>query len=238
MSVWIFLSGILAPALFWIGYFTYKDRFRPEPFTRMGVSYLLGIASALGCVLVLQLILPLLGLPYDPSPLMEGDRLSWLLYSVGITGMAEESFKFLPYVFIVLRFPSFDENTDGILYASFIALGFATYENILYLPYLEGFELFGRAFASPLTHTIFASIWGYTVGLAHMRGRSRVRAAVIGLILAGTCHGLFNFLTTSSGLRVLGSFLILAVWIWRIRFLEREGRVARISGETKPGVSN
>ena len=221
MSVWIFLSGILAPALFWIGYFTYKDRFRPEPFTRMGVSYLLGIASALACVHTLRLALPLLGLPFDPSSLMEGDRLSWLLYSVGITGMTEEAFKFLPFVIIVLRFPSFDEKTDGILYACFIALGFATYENILYLPHLEGFELFGRAFASPLTHTIFASIWGYMVGLAHMRDRSRIRSAVTGLFLAGACHGLFNFLTTSAELRILGSLLILVVWIWQIRVLER-----------------
>jgi RsiW-degrading membrane proteinase PrsW (M82 family) len=168
MSVWIILSGILAPALFWVGYFYYQDRFRPEPLTRMGTAYLLGIASALGCVYALRLA-PLFGLPFDPSALLEGDRLSYLLYSVGITGMMEELFKFLPFGFIVLRFPSFDERTDGILYASFIALGFATYENILYLPHLEGFELFGRAFASPLTHTIFSSIWGYTVGLAYMR---------------------------------------------------------------------
>ncbi len=187
----------------------------------------LGIAAALGCVYALRLA-PLFGLPFDPSALLEGDRLSYLLYSVGITGMMEELFKFLPFGFIVLRFPSFDERTDGILYASFIALGFATYENILYLPHMEGFELFGRAFASPLTHTIFSSIWGYTVGLAYMRGRSRIRAAVIGLILAGTCHGLFNFLTTSAELRVLGSLLILAVWIWRIRILERSAKRDRL----------
>jgi RsiW-degrading membrane proteinase PrsW (M82 family) len=221
MSVWLILSGILAPALFWLGYFTYKDRFQPEPFTRMGTSYLLGIAAALACVFTLRLFLPPLGLPHDPSALMEGDRLSWLLYSVGITGMIEEMFKFLPFGLIVLRFPCFDERTDGIIYASFIALGFATYENILYLPHLEGFELFGRAFASPLTHTIFSSIWGYAVGSAYMQRRSQIRAALIGLALAGTCHGLFNFLTTSPGLRVLGSLLILVVWIWRIRFLER-----------------
>ncbi|MGB2907612.1 MAG: PrsW family glutamic-type intramembrane protease [Candidatus Aminicenantaceae bacterium] len=221
MSVWLILSGILAPALFWLGYFTYKDRFQPEPLTRMGTSYMLGIAAALACAHTLRLILPILGLPDDPSALMEGDRLSWLLYSVGITGIVEEMFKFLPFAYIVLRFPSFDELSDGVIYASIIALGFASYENTLYLPYLEGFELFGRAFASPLTHTIFSSIWGYAVGSAHMQGRSQIRAALIGLALAGTCHGLFNFLTTSPELRVLSSILILAVWIWRIRFLER-----------------
>ncbi len=231
MTVWIIISGIFTPALFWIGYFYTKDRYRPEPLIRIGVSYLLGIAAALACAHTLRLALPPLGLPYDPSALMEADRLSWLLYSVGITGIVEEMFKFLPFAFLVLRFPSFNERSDGVIYASFIALGFASYENILYLPTLEGFALFGRAFASPLTHTIFASIWGYAVGSAHMMNRSRVRAAVIGLILAGLCHGLFNYLTTSPGLRVLGSLLILGVWIWRIRFLERS------TGSDKPQAS-
>lgn len=220
MSVWIILSGIAAPALFWIGYFIYKDRFKPEPLLRIGAAYLLGLAAAAACVYALR-ALPLFGLPYDPSALMESDRLGFLFYSVGITGLAEELFKFLPFLVFVIRFPSFDEKTDGILYACFIALGFASLENILILPHLEGFDLVGRAIASPLTHTIFSSIWGYAVGMAHISGRPLLRPALIGLFLAALCHGLFNFLTTSVVLHVFSALLILGVWIWRICFLER-----------------
>mgnify|MGYP000137356820 CR=1 FL=1 len=141
MSVWIILSGIAAPALFWIGYFVYKDRFQPEPLLRIGAAYLLGLAAAAACVYALR-VLPLIGLPYDPSALMESDRLGFLFYSVGITGLAEELFKFLPFWLFVIRFPSFDEKTDGILYACFIALGFASLENILILrDYKESIHL-------------------------------------------------------------------------------------------------
>jgi RsiW-degrading membrane proteinase PrsW (M82 family) len=219
MSPWILFSGILAPALFWASYFYAKDRFQPEPLTRIGTAYLLGIGSALLCVQALR-VLPFLHLPYDPSGWMEGNRLRFLLYSVGITGLAEEFFKFLPFRIFVLRFRCFDEKTDGILYASFIALGFSSLENILYLPHLSGLELFGRAFASPLTHTIFSSIWGYTVGVAHISGGSRGKAAALGLGLAALSHGLFNFFTTSASLRIGASLLILGIWVWRIRILE------------------
>ncbi len=229
MNVWIILSGILAPALFWMGYFYYKDRFQPEPLERIGAAYLLGMAGALACVAALR-GLPLVGLPYDPSALMEGDRFGFLLYSLAITGLTEEIFKLLPFILFVLRFRSFDESTDGILYACFIALGFASVENIRYLPHLEGFELLGRAFASPLTHTIFSSIWGYSVGRAHMCGAPRFKAASVGLVLAAVSHGLFNFLTVSAALRLLSSLLILSVWIWRIRILEKAHSATRIDG--------
>jgi RsiW-degrading membrane proteinase PrsW (M82 family) len=86
---------------------------------------------------------------------------------------------------------------------------------------MEGLELFGRAFASPLTHAIFASIWGYCVGLASLRSRPVLKASVLGIGLAALCHGLFNFLTTSPALRVGASILILIIWVWQIRLIER-----------------
>ncbi len=227
MNVWIGLSGILSPALFWMGYFYYKDRFQPEPLERIGAAYILGMAAALACLNALR-VLPQVGLPDDPSALMEGDRIGFLIYSLAVTGLVEEAFKVAPFFLFVLRFQCFDEATDGILYACFIALGFASVENIRYLPYLEGWELLGRAFASPLTHTIFSSLWGYSIGRAHMAGAPRFKAAAVGLSLAAVSHGLFNFFTASAALRFLSSLLILSIWIWRIRLLER-GRADRPS---------
>jgi RsiW-degrading membrane proteinase PrsW (M82 family) len=220
MSIWIILSGIIAPAIFWIGYLYFKDRVQPEPFRTTGATYILGIFSAIITIQIFKL-LPLLGIPEDPSVLMDTNRVKFLLYSIGITGFIEEFCKFLPFFFIVLRFKFFDEEIDGIIYASIIALGFASYENSRYLVYMESLELFGRAFASPLTHAIFASIWGYTVGVAWLESRSVLKASALGIGLAALFHGLFNFLTTSPALRVGASILILIIWIWQIRLIER-----------------
>ena len=220
MPLWIIFAGILAPAIFWIAYFYFKDRLQPEPLLKIGTAYLLGIGSALAVMQFLKL-LPLLGLRDDPILLMESQRLGYLFYSIGITGLIEEFFKFLPFLVFVLNFRAFDEQIDGIIYASMIALGFASYENIQYLAYMEGMELFGRAFASPLTHTIFSSVWGYAVGTARLERKSLLWPSIIGIGLAALFHGVFNFLTTSPVLRVGSSLLILVIWIWRIRLIER-----------------
>ena len=53
-----------------------------------------------------------------------------LAYSLLAIGPIEEIAKILPFIFVVLRFPEFDEPIDGIIYASFIGLGYAAVENI------------------------------------------------------------------------------------------------------------
>jgi len=223
MTVWIILSGIIAPAVFWSGYFYYKDRFQPEPIRNLGFTYILGLIAAFACVKFFKL-LPLIGIPDDPSALMESQGLQFFFYSIGVIGLVEEFFKFLPFLIVVLRLRAFDEQIDGIIYASTIALGFASFENIYYLAYLEGFELFGRAFASPLTHTIFSSIWGYTVGKARIQRRPLFKASLIGILIAAFAHGIFDFFTFSPILRIIASLLILAIWIWRIKVMEQAGK--------------
>ncbi len=96
--------------------------------------------------------------------MIERHRIQFLFYSIGVTGIVEEFFKFLPFLVIIAMLKCFDEKIDGIIYVSVIALGFASYDNMGYLVYMSSFELFGRTITSPLTNTntIFSSIWGYT----------------------------------------------------------------------------
>lgn len=220
MTIWIISTALVAPAFFWIGYFYYKDRFFPEPLISIAAAYLLGIASALGVILFLR-FLYLLRIPCEPSSLVESHGMPFLLYSIFFTGVVEETFKFLPFLMVVLRFRSFNEKTDGIIYAAIIALGFASYENSIYLTTMSGVELFGRAFASPLTHAVFSSIWGYAVGTAKLSGKSIWRASITGLSISAFLHGTFNFFTTSAAWRAASALLILIVWIWIIRILEK-----------------
>jgi RsiW-degrading membrane proteinase PrsW (M82 family) len=213
MTLWIFLSGIIAPAIFWILYFYYKDRFRPEPIVYLGLTYLFGIFTAYACARFYT-ILPVIGLPDDPSFMMGSHNIQFLFYSIGVTGVVEELFKFLPFLVIIATFKCFDEKIDGIIYASVIALGFASYENMGYLVYMSGFELFGRAISSPLTHTIFSSIWGYTVGSARIHKKPILKATVTGILLAAFFHGLFNFFTTSPVLRLLSVLDYYLFWLF------------------------
>jgi len=215
MTLTLVLSGILAPAIFWIVYFYYIDRYKPEPFKFVGMAYIMGMLCAYAC-LKFYGILPFLGLPEDPSAIMENNRLAFFWYCMGAVGILEELFKFLPFIIVIFCFRAFDEKIDSIIYSSIIALGFASFENTNYLVYLDGFELFGRAVASPITHAIFSSIWGYSVGVARLSKGSYWIAVPFGLIVSAVLHGLFDFLTTSPTLRLAASLVILAIWIWQL----------------------
>jgi RsiW-degrading membrane proteinase PrsW (M82 family) len=222
MSGWILAAAIIGPALFWGGYLYYKDAFRREPVVNLLEGFGLGFLAGFLCWLFYEALTGL-GLPINfQAALLGRTPVEFLLYCIGTIGVVEEVFKLLPFLLILRRIKAFDEKIDGVIYASILALGFASFENLGYLTELRGFALVGRAFASPLTHAVFASIWGYWVGTATVLRRPVFPAAVRGIFIAALVHGLFDFLTVSPTRRVLSALLILGAWIWQLRLLERE----------------
>jgi len=159
----------------------------------------------------------------------ERDPVEFFFYALLAVGVVEELAKFLPFALICLRFREFDERIDGIIYASAVGLGFAACENLVYLQFVDGPALLGRAFASPLIHAMFASIWGDAVARARLAGRSIVRASAIGLAVAAAVHGLYDFLVlaVSPVLRPVTAAIVLLIWLWRIRLIERLQAEAR-----------
>lgn len=224
MSGWFVAAAIIGPAVFWVGYLYYKDAFRREPIANLLEAFGLGFLSGFLCWGFYE-ILTDLGLPINfQAALLGRSRLEFLLYCIGTIGVVEEVFKLLPFLLILRRIKAFDEKIDGIIYASVLAVGFASFENLGYLTEMSGFALVGRAFASPLTHAVFASIWGYLIGSATVLRRPVFPAAVRGIFLSAVVHGLFDFLTVSPTRRLLSALLILIVWVWQLRLLERERR--------------
>lgn len=225
MSIPLALALIFGPAAFWIGYAYAHDRSRPEPVVLAAFSYFLGFLSGWLCLHAYDLLLPALNLSADLERI-QGLNLRFFLYTLLVVGLTEEVFKFLPFLCAITRFSDFNEETDGIFYATACAVGFASYENLFYLPLLSGFALFGRAVASPLSHALFASFWGHWVGVARVRRQRLWPSALKGVGLAALVHGAFDFLNLSHALRILSALLVLAVWIWRIRTVERLERKA------------
>ncbi len=233
MGYLMYIVPIVMPAIFWAGYHYYKDRHMPEPIGNLVLCFGLGILSFyLGKLMYMGL--DLLGLRFDAFALAESSRAGLLAYSVLAIGGIEEFAKLLPFLIVVLRFKAFDEPLDGIIYAAFIALGFATVENILYLQYADGLEMIGRGFASPLVHVMFASIWAFNIGLAFLQ-RKRLTAIVLKYLgLAALAHGVYDFMVIALPLSALplSALLILAIWLWRMRLIRDLQRRAGKSRET------
>lgn len=227
LSALVQLLPVIVAAALWVAYHYYKDRHLPEPLSHYIACLLLG-GGAAWLSLVLYRGLGLLGLRYDAYALAESNLLGLLAYALLAIGPIEELAKFLPFL-LVLRFKEFDEEIDGIIYASVIAIGFSAVENINYLSFLTPTEAALRAIAGPLVHIGFATIWGHYVGVAFLEGRSVLRAACASVLVAGLLHGIYDFIVLGFSLSAapLAMLLVLAIWMWRL-FLIRS--IQRRSG--------
>ncbi len=221
MSHALLLLPVLLPIVFWAAYHYHKDRHLPEPVGRLALAFGLGLLSA-AISKALYIALGWASLRYDALALADGNTIGLFAYSMLAIGPVEELAKLLPFLLLVLRFPEMDEPIDGIIYASFVALGYAAVENTMYLEYLTPIEAVARGFAGPVVHILFASIWGYTLGCAHLRGQSLLRGFASGFLLAASLHGLYDFIVLQQSLSALpiAAVLIAGVWIWRLKLLQ------------------
>ncbi len=136
-------------------------------------------------------------------------------------GIPEELSKFIMFMALIWWDKNFDEYFDGIVYASFIGLGFACVENIMYV-FSASAESFQsgigtgvvRALLSVPGHFLFGVVMGYFLSLAKFKKENRFVYLLSGLLLAMLAHGLFDWmLMISSVLPVIGG-VIYIVFLW------------------------
>lgn len=222
MEPGLLILPVIVPVLFWSAYHYHKDRHLPEPPGNLLLCFVLGVLAAFvskGLYIALEPI----GLRLDAVHLGETDELALFAYALLAIGPIEEFAKMLPFLLVVLRLPHLDEPMDGIIYASFIALGYAAVENYHYLDFLSGTEAAARGFAGPVIHILFASIWAHWITRAHLAGRSIIKGVLAGFVLAAGLHGFYDFLVLRSPVASLpiAAAMIAGIWIWRLRLLRQ-----------------
>ncbi|MDJ0814036.1 MAG: PrsW family glutamic-type intramembrane protease [Woeseiaceae bacterium] len=216
------IAPIAVPVLFWAAYHYHKDRHLPEPVGNLLLTFLLGML-AVGISAALYSALGVVGLRHDAGYLADTNAWALLAYAILAIGPIEEIAKLLPFVLVVLRFRGVDEPMDGIIYASFIGLGYAAVENWQYLPYLTTLEAAARGFASPVIHILFASIWGHWIVRARLAGRPILPSVILSTAAASALHGVYDFIVILNPRFALpaAGLMIAAIWIWRLRVLHK-----------------
>ena len=222
MGIDVYLRGFglaMAGAAFWLLYFDLKDRLQPEPRRLLFTAFLGGLASALLALGVFQ-GLDRIGIP----PGGHGPIGDTAILCFGFIGPVEEACKALPFLLFVLRFPEFDELVDGVIYAAALAIGFAALETLVYVPHISLVDQIARAFAGPLTHSLFASLWGYGIARARFGGSTpwrRLAWYVLPFLAAALAHGLYDFILLAFGATLLASGIALALWLLVLHMVRR-----------------
>jgi len=211
-GLYIKLIAAVAPAIILAIIMIRRDKVRPEP-----VGWLLGSAG-LGVVAGLAVIL--IGLiVFKP---VEIDSFLTAFYNAFVcAALPEEAMKLCMLGIIANRCKHFDEYFDGIVYAVCIGMGFAGFENILYLFDEEDWLIMGisRSLLAVPAHYFFAIIMGTFFALSHFDKRNQKLYKSMALLVPMVAHGLYDFLCFSISLDenlclyILVAFFVCFRWI-------------------------
>jgi protease PrsW len=136
-----------------------------------------------------------------------------------VAGFTEELVKRHLVIRYALNRVEFDERLDGIIYAVFIALGFATAENINYVvfafasnPYVGIY----RGLISVPAHMLFAITMGYYISLSKFSIETGLKRAYLrkALIMPFLLHGIFDFILMAQMDIVLIAFIPFTIYLW------------------------
>ena len=127
MTIYIIFAALLPIVV--LGFYIYnKDKEKPEPTGQLLKAFFYGVLSVF-ISLCISIPLGAFGL-YSAEPTTMAGAVSKAFFAAAIP---EEIAKFLMLLLLLRKNPFFDEKMDGIVYAVCVSLGFAAFENVLYL---------------------------------------------------------------------------------------------------------
>ena len=193
MRIIVILSAALLPAiLLWL--YIWKKDTQKEPTSWLVKAVLWGVAIIIPVAILESGIETILfGVEGKPTTLFGTTTMAF-----GVAALPEETFKLLALWMVLRRNPYFDEHFDGIVYAVCVGLGFAAFENIMYVFGEEDWfsTAIVRALLAVPGHYAFAILMGYYYSVYHFVDHSPKVAACV-LLVPVLAHGTYDALAMS-----------------------------------------
>ena len=188
------------PAVILMIYIYAKDKVEKEPIGMLVGLFFLGALTIFGAAGGEYAIQEALVQVLDEKSV----AFNFVFYFFGVA-LCEEGMKFLVLRTRTWKSPNFNYTFDAIVYAVVISLGFATFENIMYVVDSMTYELaFWRGILSVPGHAIDAVFMGvfygkakYFASIGDMSGKSRNMALAFFVPLA--THGFYDFCLSLQG---------------------------------------
>ncbi len=110
------------------------------------------------------------------------------------TALPEEFCKFLIVYWIALQHEDYERPADALVLSVAVALGFATFENLLYLMKSDDWTrtAVARAMTAVPSHVTNGMLMGYFLGLAHLMRKRRLFFAALALLVPTFIHGVYD----------------------------------------------
>lgn len=184
----IILIASLLPVVLLMAYIYKRDTFQKEPWPLLMKAFGFGILSALLDIFVAGFLQRVVPHPVS-TPLNDA------LYQAFVCAAAPEEFcKLLMLYLCIWKNPHFDEYYDGLEYAAFVGLGFAGFENVLYIMQGGLGLAVGRGLFAVPAHFFFAIFMGFCFSMARFRYEKRRLFLFLAYIIPVFLHGTYDFL--------------------------------------------
>ena len=216
----IYILAAILPSILLMRYIYRQDRVEKEPMSLLMSLMFFGVVAAVLAGFWEPVADRLLGLFFSRT-----GHLYTVLFAFLVVAATEESAKLLFLKWRTWGDRNFDCRFDGIVYAVFVSLGFAAYENLLYV-FRYGLSVaLPRAVLSVPGHLAFAVVMGLFYGrarLAQARGRERSVRRYLrwAWLLAVALHGFYDacaMIGTPVAITLFSAFvLILYYAIYRL----------------------
>lgn len=155
-----FYLSIIPPIILLI--YIYKlDRKEKEPFSLLRKLFLYGVIATLP-ICAAETVVTFV----TESITAEGTVMYAILRAFVVAALCEEIGKYLVVKIFVWNSRQFNCTFDGIVYSTFVSLGFATLENILYVTNGGISTAIGRMFTAIPGHMSFGVVMGYYLSKA------------------------------------------------------------------------
>jgi len=173
----------LLPALLLLRWFRNSDKF-PEPWPVVRRVFYRGIY-------IIPIVLFFTSSVENLRP--ESNILNQSIFDAFImASIPEEFFKWSVLVLFCLRLKEFDEPMDGMVYGATVSLGFAMFENIIYV--IDGGLVVAlmRSITAVPAHAFTGAIMGYFIGQTLIYPDKKIKYFCLALFLPILLHGLYD----------------------------------------------
>ena len=216
----VLIAAAVIPAIALLVYVYRRDRIDKEPLTLLLSLVLYGIIAT-----SIAKLLERVGVFALDHLLQPGSMLSQIILYFGIVAYAEEGAKYALLKRRTWNSPDFNCLFDAVVYAVFISLGFALWENIAYV-FIYGLGTAAlRAVTAIPGHACFGVYMGCWYGQARLQANQGNESAarvsrVLAVVLAALLHGTYDFLASLtqyySAWYFIGFVVVLFVITWRL----------------------
>lgn len=189
----------LVPSIFFMWFLYKQDKVEKEPINLLLTLFIGGISS---CIISSLIIMTLKTyIPFLNDNIYSLNLMQIIIRILFVISMVEELAKFIIGYMIVWKDKNFNYLYDGILYFSYVALGFSTFENIIYQIQFNNYGLlpiFTRSITSIPAHICFGIFSGYLISIAKLEsykknGKTK-KYIILSIIIPIILHFLYNFI--------------------------------------------